>query len=233
MHRIRPFRRRRRPFAGRIRSSPAPTSSWRPEIILNRVYRLDKATGEIGARQYGPKGRLDRRDLCYPPGEGATAQASSEYGARRLPPRARGGVFASTCGPGTMSHLLRAQRSPRSARRRAVGPPLQDCVFARKPISRRIGSRGRSSVRLQPFRQTRPSGWRPPAPRNSCVRAWARPWHGIDRRLRRHSGRKGARRLDIVGVPTSERTRLQAEGSAGIRLSTLDETPELDLTVDG
>ena len=38
--------------------------------------------------------------------------------------------------------------------------------------------------------------------------------------------------LDVVGVPTSERTRAQAEG-LGIRLSTLDETPELDLTVDG
>jgi ribose 5-phosphate isomerase A len=38
--------------------------------------------------------------------------------------------------------------------------------------------------------------------------------------------------LDIVGVPTSEATRTDAE-RAGIRLSTLDETPELDLTVDG
>ncbi len=38
--------------------------------------------------------------------------------------------------------------------------------------------------------------------------------------------------LEVVGVPTSERTRSQAEG-LGIRLSTLDETPELDLTVDG
>ncbi len=38
--------------------------------------------------------------------------------------------------------------------------------------------------------------------------------------------------LEVVGVPTSERTRLQAEG-LGIPLSTLDETPELDLTVDG
>jgi ribose 5-phosphate isomerase A len=38
--------------------------------------------------------------------------------------------------------------------------------------------------------------------------------------------------LDVVGVPTSERTRAQAQ-SLGIRLSTLDETPELDLTVDG
>jgi hypothetical protein len=38
--------------------------------------------------------------------------------------------------------------------------------------------------------------------------------------------------LEVVGVPTSERTRLQAEGLE-IKLSTLDETPELDLTIDG
>lgn len=38
--------------------------------------------------------------------------------------------------------------------------------------------------------------------------------------------------LDVVGVPTSEATRAQAERE-GIRLTTLDETPELDLTVDG
>jgi ribose 5-phosphate isomerase A len=38
--------------------------------------------------------------------------------------------------------------------------------------------------------------------------------------------------LDIVGVPTSEATRRQAE-ELGVPLTTLDETPELDLTVDG
>jgi ribose 5-phosphate isomerase A len=38
--------------------------------------------------------------------------------------------------------------------------------------------------------------------------------------------------LDVVGVPTSDTTRKQAE-SLGIPLTTLDETPELDLTVDG
>ncbi|MGV6875066.1 ribose-5-phosphate isomerase RpiA [Pseudochelatococcus sp. B33] len=38
--------------------------------------------------------------------------------------------------------------------------------------------------------------------------------------------------LDVVGVPTSEATRTQAE-QEGIRLTTLDETPRLDLTVDG
>jgi ribose 5-phosphate isomerase A len=38
--------------------------------------------------------------------------------------------------------------------------------------------------------------------------------------------------LDIVGVPTSEATGALAQ-KLGIRLTTLDETPELDLTVDG
>src|SRR5512142_2372918 len=38
--------------------------------------------------------------------------------------------------------------------------------------------------------------------------------------------------LDVLAVPTSEATHKQALG-CGIRLTTLDETPELDLTVDG
>src|SRR5580704_14532592 len=38
--------------------------------------------------------------------------------------------------------------------------------------------------------------------------------------------------LDILAVPTSEVTRAQAE-RLGIALTTLEETPELDLTVDG
>jgi ribose 5-phosphate isomerase A len=38
--------------------------------------------------------------------------------------------------------------------------------------------------------------------------------------------------LDIVGVPTSEGTRRQAE-RVGIPLTSLDDTPVLDLTVDG
>jgi len=38
--------------------------------------------------------------------------------------------------------------------------------------------------------------------------------------------------LKVVGVPTSETTRAQAT-SLGVPLTTLDETPELDMTVDG
>ena len=45
-------------------------------------------------------------------------------------------------------------------------------------------------------------------------------------------GAKVASGLDVLCVPTSEATRIQAE-SLHIPLTTLDETPELDLTVDG
>jgi len=38
--------------------------------------------------------------------------------------------------------------------------------------------------------------------------------------------------LDVIGVPTSETTRAQA-AALGIRLTTLDEDPLLDLTIDG
>ena len=45
-------------------------------------------------------------------------------------------------------------------------------------------------------------------------------------------GEQVAGGLKVVGVPTSEATRAQAEG-LGIPLTTLDDTPELDMTVDG
>lgn len=45
-------------------------------------------------------------------------------------------------------------------------------------------------------------------------------------------GQRVAAGLDVIGVPTSEATRRQAE-ALGIRLTTLDEEPYLDLTIDG
>lgn len=45
-------------------------------------------------------------------------------------------------------------------------------------------------------------------------------------------GERVAAGLDIVGVPTSERTAALAQ-SLGIRLATLDQEPDLDLTIDG
>jgi ribose 5-phosphate isomerase A len=45
-------------------------------------------------------------------------------------------------------------------------------------------------------------------------------------------GEKVRSGLDVVCVPTSERTRAQAQ-SLGVPLTTLDEQPRLDLTIDG
>ena len=45
-------------------------------------------------------------------------------------------------------------------------------------------------------------------------------------------GQSVARGLDVVAVPTSQATLRQAK-ALGVPLATLDEMPELDLTVDG
>ena len=51
-----------------------------PEIDLNRIFRLDKATGEVGACQFGLKdGSPVGVTLCYAPGQGAGPQGSSDY----------------------------------------------------------------------------------------------------------------------------------------------------------
>jgi hypothetical protein len=74
-----------------------------PETDLNRVYRLDKATGEIGACQYGLKEGTVGVTLCYPPGEGATAQPQSEYALLSSRHEREGGVFRLDLRSGAMS----------------------------------------------------------------------------------------------------------------------------------
>ena len=74
-----------------------------PETDLNRVYRLDRASGEIGACQYGLKENSVGVTLCYPPGEGATAQQPSEYGLIASRHEREGGVFRVDLRTGTMS----------------------------------------------------------------------------------------------------------------------------------
>ncbi len=51
-----------------------------PQIDLNRIFRVDKTTGEVGACQFGLKeGSPIGVTLCYPPGQGAGPQGSSDY----------------------------------------------------------------------------------------------------------------------------------------------------------
>lgn len=75
-----------------------------PQIDLNRVFRLDRATGEIGACQFGLKeGSPVGTTLCYPPGQGAGPQGSSDYALVASRHEQEGGVFRVDQRTGMMS----------------------------------------------------------------------------------------------------------------------------------
>jgi hypothetical protein len=81
-----------------------------PQKDLNRVYRLDKVTGEVAACQYGlSPGKEDIAPgaigitLCYPPGEGAGRQQAGEFGLVASHHDQEGGVFRVDFRNGTMS----------------------------------------------------------------------------------------------------------------------------------
>ena len=74
-----------------------------PQTDLNRVYRVDKSTGEVAACQYGLTEGTVGVTLCYPPGEGATAQSPSEYGLVSSRHEREAGVFRVDLRTGAMS----------------------------------------------------------------------------------------------------------------------------------
>ncbi len=86
---------------------PAAAASYEflaaPETDLNRVYRLDKATGEMGACQYGLSEGTIGVTLCYPPGDGGGPQSQSEYALIASRHDREGGVFRVDVRTGTMS----------------------------------------------------------------------------------------------------------------------------------
>ncbi|MFN3892720.1 MAG: hypothetical protein ACK4MV_20170 [Beijerinckiaceae bacterium] len=74
-----------------------------PEIELNIIYRVDKATGEVGACQYGDKEGTIGVTLCYPAGQGAKAQTPSRYGLVASRHEREAGVFRVDYRTGAMS----------------------------------------------------------------------------------------------------------------------------------
>ncbi len=88
--------------------TPASASNYfflpAPEITLNRVYRVDKATGEVGACQYGLReGSELGVTLCYQPGDGAGPQPPGEYALMNTRHEKEGGVFRINLRDGAMS----------------------------------------------------------------------------------------------------------------------------------
>ena len=74
-----------------------------PQTDLNRVYRVDRATGEVGACQYGLKDKGVGVTLCYSAGEGAGPQTSSEYSLIASRHEREAGVFRVDLRTGAMS----------------------------------------------------------------------------------------------------------------------------------
>lgn len=74
-----------------------------PQNDLNRVYRLDTASGEIIACQYGLKEGSVGVTLCYPAGENAMAQSAGDYGLVASRHEKEAGVFRVERRSGAMS----------------------------------------------------------------------------------------------------------------------------------
>jgi hypothetical protein len=64
-------------------SGPAAAAEYdfvaAPQKDLNRIYRVDRITGEVGACQYGLKEDNTGVTLCFPAGDGAGKQDAGDY----------------------------------------------------------------------------------------------------------------------------------------------------------
>ncbi len=74
-----------------------------PQTDLNRVYRIDKATGEVGACQFQLKEGGIGLTVCFPTGEGAGPQPPSDYALVPSRHEREGGIFRVNIRTGEMS----------------------------------------------------------------------------------------------------------------------------------
>src|SRR3954470_8535148 len=74
-----------------------------PQTDLNRVYRIDRITGEGSSCQYGLQEGTVGVTLCFGGGEGAGAQPPGEYGLVASRHEREGGVFRVNYRTGEMS----------------------------------------------------------------------------------------------------------------------------------
>jgi hypothetical protein len=95
------------PFIGATSAERAYAENYEfrasPHISLNRVYRVDKVTGEMGACQYGLVDNSVGATLCYAPGDGAQAQTPSDYGLVSSSHQQESGIFRVNRKTGEMS----------------------------------------------------------------------------------------------------------------------------------
>ncbi|MCJ2059678.1 hypothetical protein MKL09_24445 [Methylobacterium sp. J-048] len=92
-----------------LASAPVAAASFEfvpaPQADLNRMYRVDKVTGEVTSCQYGLQESAGGigQTVCFGPGEGAGPQAPSEYGLVASRHTREAGVFRVNYRTGEMS----------------------------------------------------------------------------------------------------------------------------------
>ncbi|HEX8167357.1 MAG TPA: hypothetical protein VF601_16420 [Beijerinckiaceae bacterium] len=74
-----------------------------PQTDLNRVYRIDKVTGEVISCQYGLQEGTVGVTLCFGAGEGAGPQTPGEYGLVASRHEREAGVFRANFRTGEVS----------------------------------------------------------------------------------------------------------------------------------
>ncbi len=74
-----------------------------PQTDLNRIYRVDRITGEVSSCQYGLQEGTVGTTLCFGGGEGAGPQPPGEYGLIASRHEREGGVFRVNYRTGEMS----------------------------------------------------------------------------------------------------------------------------------
>ncbi len=74
-----------------------------PQTDLNRIYRIDKYSGEVSSCQYGLQEGSVGATLCFGAGEGAGPQPPGEYGIVSSRHEREGGVFRVNYRTGEMS----------------------------------------------------------------------------------------------------------------------------------
>jgi hypothetical protein len=88
-------------------AGPALAASYEfvpaPQTDLNRIYRIDRITGEVSSCQYGLQEGGVGVTLCFGAGEGAGPQAPAEYGLIASRHEREGGVFRVNYRSGEMS----------------------------------------------------------------------------------------------------------------------------------
>ena len=89
--------------------APAAATSYEfvpaPQVDLNRMYRVDKVTGEVTSCQYGLQESAGGigQTVCFGAGEGAGPQTPSEYGLVASRHTREAGVFRVNYRTGEMS----------------------------------------------------------------------------------------------------------------------------------